>query len=232
MRALESKPSDGAAAFRFADRGCKLGNWMACNDLGVSYQRGEGTAKDPKRAAEHYTQACNAGLGLGCYNVGQLLADDPERGAQASAAFAHACKLGYALGCAQATRRHRDRAQVLSFAAQGCALDDNFSCTVQAMLLGTTGAKTGEARKIALKLTEKCAEDEAASCTTLGLLYALGAGVARNDARCRELLTRGCNLGNPGACQLSKEPERLGALLESVKAAARTPAEGSSEVGL
>jgi TPR repeat protein len=232
MRALERKPSDGAAAFRYADRGCKLGSRMACNDLGVSYQRGEGTAKNARLAAQHYTEACNAGLGLGCYNVGQLFADDPERTAQAAAAFAHACTLKYAPGCAQATQRHRDRAQMLSFAAQGCALDDNFSCAIQAALLGNTGQASAEARNIALKMTDKCAENDAVSCTTLGLLYGLGAGVAQDDARCRELLRRGCNLGNRGACQLSKEPERLSAVFESVKNVVQAPAAGASEIGL
>ena len=53
-------------AVEYFERGCKLGSMNGCSNLGVALQRGDGVAKDEKRAAELFTRACNKGHKASC----------------------------------------------------------------------------------------------------------------------------------------------------------------------
>jgi hypothetical protein len=81
---------------------CQAGNGAACNDLGVSYERGYGTAPRWGKALEQFERACRAGSPDGCNNQGAMLerggngARDLER---ARELYQHACEKGSALGC-------------------------------------------------------------------------------------------------------------------------------------
>jgi uncharacterized protein len=81
---------------------CQAGNGTACNDLGVSYERGYGTTPKPGKALEQFERACRAGSPDGCNNQGAML----ERGWGAAGdlgrireLYRHACETGSALGC-------------------------------------------------------------------------------------------------------------------------------------
>jgi TPR repeat protein len=131
LQALESACVDGDAA--------------ACNDLGVSYERGYSVQPDAQRAAALFERACDGGVADGCSNLGAL----HERGAgayssvqQAFDLYQRACDAGSALGCSNlgalhargiGTRRDRDQARRLfrlareGGSATGC---ENLAATV------------------------------------------------------------------------------------------------------
>jgi TPR repeat protein len=81
---------------------CQAGNGTACNDLGVSYQRGYGTTPKSGKALEQFERACRAGSPDGCNNQGAMLergggtARDLERVREL---YRHACQNGSGLGC-------------------------------------------------------------------------------------------------------------------------------------
>jgi TPR repeat protein len=81
---------------------CQAGNGTACNDLGVSYERGYGTTPNSGKALEAFERACRAGSPDGCNNQGALLergwaeARDLER---ARELYEQACTQGSGLGC-------------------------------------------------------------------------------------------------------------------------------------
>jgi len=102
---------------------CTLGDAMSCNNLGVCYQRGSGTAKDLRRAAAQYDKVC-IGLGIGCYNSAELANELPELAASSAQNFKRACERGYSLGCRKAWRRAADLKELLAFAIRGCELGD------------------------------------------------------------------------------------------------------------
>lgn len=81
---------------------CDEGDVTACNNLGVSYERGYGTERDPGVAMALFDHACRAGSGDACNNQGALL----ERGWVAGEdigpvheRYERACTRGSALGC-------------------------------------------------------------------------------------------------------------------------------------
>ncbi len=81
---------------------CQAGDGAACNDLGVSYERGYGTTAAPGRALEQFERACRAGSPDGCNNQGAML----ERGSVAAPElervrdlYQRACESGSGLGC-------------------------------------------------------------------------------------------------------------------------------------
>lgn len=209
-QALGKTPEDGATAFDDAQRGCGLGDATSCNNLGVCYQRGAGVAKSAARAAQHYRQACDAGQGLGCHNLANLLQQSDAPTGEVTAQLDSACALKWAEGCRAAMWRHQgEPALLLKRAEQGCALSDSPSCAMAALVLALTEPGSSRARERIVQVTASCSDDDAASCAMLGLLYARGDGVTRDGARARELLARACRHGAQGACQLAQHPEQL-----------------------
>jgi TPR repeat protein len=45
---------------------CEAGDAASCRDLGVLYMEGRGVAKDERRAATLFNQACRAGMSAAC----------------------------------------------------------------------------------------------------------------------------------------------------------------------
>ncbi|MFN3210811.1 MAG: tetratricopeptide repeat protein [Roseovarius sp.] len=59
-----------AAAFH--QLGCELKSWIACNNLGDSYERGTGVGANSDQAARYYLIACNNDVARGCRNLARL----------------------------------------------------------------------------------------------------------------------------------------------------------------
>ncbi len=58
---------------------CESNVYEACHDLGLSFEKGEGSAKDLLKAAALYEKACQGGLLDSCIDLGSLLYDEGER---------------------------------------------------------------------------------------------------------------------------------------------------------
>ena len=78
-------------------------DWMiGCQSLAALHLRGEGTPKDPVKAAAAFEKACNGGLGSACSNLGYMhyqgdgIPVDREKGV---ALLKRSCELGFQAGC-------------------------------------------------------------------------------------------------------------------------------------
>lgn len=213
MRALQSEPPDGAA-FGLAERGCRAGHAISCNNLGVCYQRGTGTTRDLARARETYAKACSLGEGRGCQNQAELTFDgeggsaDPDAGKRL---LEKACDLGEATSCRWLLGMN-EGLEALRYARKGCELGDPRSCSAAALLLAAEDPRSAELRERVGNLNAACSNDELSNCGALALLYAAGLGVERDQERAQALLKRACALGGTQACTALEKPELLSRL--------------------
>jgi hypothetical protein len=91
-------------------RACDQGWMVGCESMAGAYLKGEGTTRDPMRAAASFETACTGGLATACSNLGLMhysadgLPEDKEKGL---GYLKKACDLGYANACRwlQETRR-------------------------------------------------------------------------------------------------------------------------------
>jgi TPR repeat protein len=115
---------------------CDGGDAVACNDLGVSYERGYAPAPSAAAAAQLFTRACDGGVADGCNNLGAL----HERGAGvnldvsvARQLYGSACQQGSALGCSNLGALHtrgaqRDEGEALRLFSLACATGSATGC--------------------------------------------------------------------------------------------------------
>jgi uncharacterized protein len=84
------------------EEACERGDATACNDLGVSYQRGYGTPQDAELAKLVFERGCRLGSAEACNNQGALLEQRWAAGKDIGVVhdlYRHACDWGSALGC-------------------------------------------------------------------------------------------------------------------------------------
>ena len=92
----------GPPALDAYEAACERGDASACNDLGVSHQRGRGTPQDDERARLAFERACRLGSAEACNNQGALLEQQWAAGKDIGVVhdlYRHACDSGSALGC-------------------------------------------------------------------------------------------------------------------------------------
>ncbi|GAA7503147.1 hypothetical protein VN0020_03720 [Helicobacter pylori] len=95
VKSIEAK--DYIQAKKYFEKACDLNNGWGCNNLGDSYQNGEGVEKDLTKAAQFYSKACDLNNNKGCFNLGALYLEKDSK--KATALFEKACKLGEQLAC-------------------------------------------------------------------------------------------------------------------------------------
>ena len=84
---------------------CEAGDAIACNDLGVCYERGYGTSPNPWKAVELFERGCRRGSAEACNNQGAMIERSwgSERAIRevdaVRALYKRACDHGSALGC-------------------------------------------------------------------------------------------------------------------------------------
>ncbi|HSF11670.1 MAG TPA: trypsin-like serine protease, partial [Erythrobacter sp.] len=95
IRANETANADASEA------DCSARIWAACTYLGRAYERGEGRPENRPVAELLYRRACDAGDGMGCYRLGDLLRSTqrPDDLRIAATFYARACRLGALEGC-------------------------------------------------------------------------------------------------------------------------------------
>lgn len=63
---------DFSKAKGYFEKACDLNNGWGCNNLGDSYQNGEGVEKDLTKAAQFYSKACKLGDRKACESLKEL----------------------------------------------------------------------------------------------------------------------------------------------------------------
>lgn len=169
---------DPVTAFREFGSACNLGWWDTCNDVGVAFWSGEnGVAQDRVLAMTFFQKACAGGGPNGCTNLGR----------------------GYQFG------ELPDIAQAKAAYEKACSIEENEECNLLGLLYfnGTINdGPSGEPNLTrAIKYwTDGCNRNFGASCTSLGLLYATGNGVPKDDSQMTTMFGMGCRGGDMLGC--------------------------------
>jgi TPR repeat protein len=104
MNGDELVRKDEPEAFSYLQKGCKLGDPVGCNYVGVALKNGWGTAVDLPAARAAFETACDGNVSAGCLYLGGLGGTvDRVRGAQL---MDRSCKMGNAKACALIAAAH------------------------------------------------------------------------------------------------------------------------------
>ncbi|MBC2667956.1 tetratricopeptide repeat protein [Novosphingobium piscinae] len=147
---------------------CSGGNAADCDVLGMLYLTGDGTAKDPKKAATYFQRACDRGDARGCFNLGE----------------------SYQFGDGVL----KDPAKAAAFYLRACDGREKKGCSELALsYLGGSGVERNEA-KAALYADRSCTLNSPFGCAILGVAYAEGVeGYPQDLAKAKDLLSDACH---------------------------------------
>ena len=161
----DQKP-DLKTASKYYQRGCKLGDGVACNNLANRLFQGEPTEKDKRDGVLALKRGCELDYAMACHRVavittaGILLENDPAKAA--------------------------------AFMTRGCDLGDAMSChDLGYLYMDGTGVTRDQGRALELFRTS-CAKDLARGCGTLGSMYLMGGAEKIDYEKARELLEKAC----------------------------------------
>jgi uncharacterized protein len=161
-----------AAAYQ---RGCDLGQGLACSNLGDAYEYGSGVPRDLSRAAAFYERACRTGNALGCSNLGHLL------------------KHG------EGVARDAQRARALF--RDACTGGDVYGCLHAALMAAEDAGAPRDSPRAVEHWQRACDRRDGRACAFVGLLFEDGPdGYARDEARSLRAMSRACDLGNREGC--------------------------------
>ncbi len=175
----EAFPRDRSLAARVYGRGCDLGDSRACNNLGDALAYGDGLARDVARAAALFDKACHLGEALGCANLGYMV----EHGEGVS----------------------RDTSRALSLYRDACTTGDVYGCLHSEMIVAAAGALRDPSRALA-QWAQACERArDARACAFVGVMYEDGPdGLARDETKSMQAMSRACDLGDVRACDWVK----------------------------
>jgi TPR repeat protein len=170
---------DSIRAAQLLEQTCKGGHSNACFQLGWNYEVGRTVARDYKRAADFYQQACDAARDandmMGCHFLGS--AYDQGRGVREDAA--HAAELYY----------------------RACQGGNGDGCNNLGQFYQEGRAVPKNASRAALLFDRACQLGNPSGCANLSLLYERGKGVPRDLDRAKQLRQQACDLGFSPACK-------------------------------
>ncbi len=169
-------PQDLARAVEAYSRGCNLGDSRSCNNLGDALSYGEGVDRDLERGVEAFDKSCHLGEALGCANLGFRF----ERG------------LGVARDAAKARSLYRD----------ACNVGSAYACLHVELAIADRGVHPKDSAAELERWSRACERGrDGRACAFLGLMYDDGPdGLARDEPKSQAAMARGCDLGEPRAC--------------------------------
>ncbi len=176
----EAFPRDRASSSRAFSRGCDLGDSRACNNLGDAMAYGDGVSRDVENAASSFGKACRLGEALGCANLGYMV----EHGE------------GIARDVARARRLYRD----------ACAAGEVYGCLHRDLLAAEDAGAPRDPDRALAHWRHACENERVAkACAFVGVMYEDGPdGVARDEEKSMQAMSRACELGEPRACEWVK----------------------------
>jgi TPR repeat protein len=174
---------DSIRAAQLLEPACAGGHANACFQLGWNYEFGRTVARDYKRAAAFYQEACDASYAndymMGCHFLGSAYAEG--RGVKEDAAHA---------------------AQLYDRACQG---GNGSGCNNLGQLYQVGRAVGKDASRAAQLYDRTCQLGNPSGCDNLSLLYESGNGVGRDADRAKKLHQQACDLGFRPGCKISSE---------------------------
>jgi hypothetical protein len=195
-------PASEAALF---EKACDRGARSACYRLAELTWSGNGVPRDEERAARMYKDACGAGSGAACGELGRLLSRRPERPAEALSLLERACGLDDPQGClllasafATGTLAARDDARATPLYEKACALGSALGCYNTGLMYNTGRGVQVDAARALRAYAEGCAMGSTTACADEGYMREHGRGVAPDEPLAARLYERSCEAT---ACQ-------------------------------
>lgn len=188
-----------AEALRLWQVACDEGNPRGCYEAAVVHRDGEGVPADETRAHALFTQACEGGWGLGCFNMGIYSQGEAQRDF-----FARGCELEDIGSCARLGMAYRDgdgvesdAAKAVSYLERACLINEMRAGAACFMVAGLYDVHLGEpiSDDPALAnrwLDEGCARNDQDSCQNLAWHYAHGFGLETDFVRSAALYQLAC----------------------------------------
>ena len=122
----------------FVDQGCRLGNAVACGDLGISYVTGLARPVDIEAGVPLLQKSCAAGHGQACAHLGWMYYTAtglPANLPRAFELFAEGCDKGSGLACRNISLMYdagelveKDAARAAELRDLACRRGDRLSC--------------------------------------------------------------------------------------------------------
>ncbi len=153
------------------------GGSMACNNLGLLYENGDGVERNPATAVELYARSCASDNEIGCFNQARAV----ERG----------------IGGPPDPARARELFEPL------CKDDPLESCHWLSRLLRNPAAGTPDPERAAALAKSSCQKGYPPACVTVGYDLFEGRGVPADPPAALKVWNDACDRGNGQACNAS-----------------------------
>ena len=180
---------------------CEAGEGTACTTIALRYHEGVGIAKDPAKAEEMFTRACEAKDPEGCYQLGLGWGSD----ASSLERFRFACEAKHADACAELGYAYSngkgitpDPVRARELAERACDGGSRNGCANLSiyLLLGRGGPI--DLARAATVSRKACDAGDGNACSRLADLYEDGRGVTKDLIAARRISQRACDHG--GGC--------------------------------
>jgi TPR repeat protein len=200
---------DYSMSREYYQKGCNLGDGVACHNLANLHIIGRGGPADDKTGVRHLEQACSLNYAAACYRLavitqrGKVVPSDPVAAADL---LQKGCDLGDAASCHDLGYLYLEGNGVKR---DGMTARDLISLSCDQGLPRGCGSlgwlymqeKSGIDYDKALELLQTaCAGDDAPSCSNLGYLIETGNGVAADPARAAQYYSKACHGGDLLGC--------------------------------
>jgi serine/threonine protein kinase len=156
-----------------------FGNLQDVNNLGDRYLTGDGYLRDPARAVDLLSQACNGSVTAACVRLAEAY-----------------------LGKYEVTQNYQRSAALYS---KACDAGNVQGCVVLGYLYDSGFGVAKDLSRAAALYARGCNAGVGLGCSDLGNCYHYGRGVKKDTGKAKELLTKGCKMGNQWGCDRLKE---------------------------
>jgi TPR repeat protein len=215
-------------------RTCDERGPVACNNLGVIYERGQGFKQDLEKSTAAYRQACEAGSVAGCGNFCWALAKgrgvraDPVAGLSLCEAN---CKAGGAHGCRSAAlltavRAPGDLKKAVGLLERSCDLGGALGCGDLAYWLRISLGGEADFARAREKAKWSCDRGYAFGCRVLADILKNGEGVSVDSVGAERFYLLGCQGGDAKSCTEAAALEDHGVTVPGAPSAAELRARG------
>jgi TPR repeat protein len=208
----------------FVERGCALGDALACGKLGDLLMSGDGRPEDPKKGVELQAKGCEMGSGRWCSALATIYAYGaktiPKDTKRAQALLLRGCDLGEAGACGglgdtlvSGEWTTKDVAKGVALYKRACsaggAVGPTYCVNAGDHLRDGRGAPRDPARAVAEYLRGCVAvssnRDAGKACTRAAQMLRDGTGGPKDPARALQLFDRGCAVTSPGGAMGDSE---------------------------
>jgi TPR repeat protein len=218
MLAEGDVPHDEARATTLFGEACRLGYMNGCFELGRSYARARGVAKDPRKAIELLAKVCDEStlLPVACSEAGYVYQSEPsvKDPAKALQLYKRACDAGSGAGCNNLGMAYvtsmgvaKDEVKAADFLMRSCELKFVTGCVnIAELALDHRGGPRAAMNDAAITriFDGACNAGVMVGCNDLAYMFRSGRAGKKDAAKARELFDKACRGGFQVACENAK----------------------------